>query len=137
MHQSTEVPPAQQVLERTGAPPEPAVAVLHMTASSCAIEQPYMADLADRIGHHFYWFNVRKRIVVGCSIRRDGSLSNLELDHSSGDKCIDDYALLAVHDAAPFSPLPTGAPATVDMEMTFDTYEQQTAHLLIRRVGLP
>jgi TonB family protein len=83
---------------------------------------PYMADLQRRIKKH--WFppkgNESKRVVVVFKIHSQGELSDLRIDHSSGVALADNAALKAVEDAAPFRPLPTGAPDSVDIQFTFD-----------------
>lgn len=90
---------------------------------------PYMADLQRRIKKH--WFppkgNESKRVVVIFKIHSGGELSGLRLDHSSGVAIADNAALKAVDDAAPFRPLPTGAPDSVDIQFTFD-YNVFTGH---------
>jgi TonB family protein len=83
---------------------------------------PYMADLQRRIKKH--WFppkgNESKRVIVVFKIHSGGDLSDLRIDHSSGVALADNAALKAVEDAAPFKPLPTGAPDSVDIQFTFD-----------------
>jgi TonB family protein len=83
---------------------------------------PYMADLQRRIKKH--WFppkgNESKRVVVVFKVHSGGELSGLHLDHSSGVAIADNAALKAVEDAAPFRPLPAGAPDAVDIQFTFD-----------------
>lgn len=53
-------------------------------------------------------------------IARDGTISDLRLASSTGTQEADESALKAVRDAAPFRPLPLGAPRTVDIEYAFD-----------------
>jgi TonB family protein len=60
------------------------------------------------------------RVVLHFKIDHDGSLSNLRIDHSSGLAIADQAALKAVESAAPFRPLPAGAPTGVDINFTFD-----------------
>lgn len=83
---------------------------------------PYMADLQRRIKRA--WFppkgNESKRVVVQFKVHRGGELSNLRLDKSSGMAIADQAALKAVENAAPFRPLPPGAPDDVDIQFTFD-----------------
>ncbi len=83
---------------------------------------PYMADLQRRIKRA--WFPPKgqesKRVVVVFKIHRGGELSHLRLDHSSGMAIADQAALKAVENAAPFRPLPDGAPDDVDIQFTFD-----------------
>jgi TonB family protein len=83
---------------------------------------PYMADLQRRIKK--CWFppkgNETKRVVVVFKVHRAGELSHLRLEKSSGMAIADQAALRAVETAAPFRPLPTGAPDDVDIQFTFD-----------------
>jgi TonB family protein len=83
---------------------------------------PYMADLQRRIKKH--WFppkgNESKKVVVVFKVHSGGELSALRLDRSSGVAIADNAALKAVEDAAPFRPLPAGAPDSVDIQFTFD-----------------
>jgi TonB family protein len=83
---------------------------------------PYMADLQRRIKKH--WFPPKgmeaKRVVTRFKVHREGALSDLRLDKSSGVLMADQAGLKAVQDASPFRPLPTGAPEAVDVQFTFD-----------------
>ncbi len=83
---------------------------------------PYMADLQRRIKRA--WFppkgNESKRVVVVFQVHKNGEMSNLRLDHSSGFALADQAALQAVQNAAPFRPLPPGAQDSVDIQFTFD-----------------
>jgi TonB family protein len=83
---------------------------------------PYMADLQRRIKRA--WFppkgNESKRVVVLFKVHKQGELSNLRLQGSSGVAVADQAALAAVQNAAPFRPLPPGAPDDVDIQFTFD-----------------
>lgn len=83
---------------------------------------PYMADLQRRIMRA--WFPTKgeesKRVVVVFKIHRGGELSHLRLDRSSGTTIADQAGLKAIVNAAPFRPLPDGAPEDVDIQFTFD-----------------
>jgi TonB family protein len=83
---------------------------------------PYMADLQRRIKRAWYppKGNESKRVMVIFKIHKDGTMSNLRLDHSSGLAIADQAALKAVENAAPFRPLPAGAQDDVDIQFTFD-----------------
>jgi TonB family protein len=84
----------------------------------------YMADLQKRIRKH--WFPPRdpnsKVASVTFVITRSGNLQSLRILNSSGLAASDNAALQAVENAAPFPPLPEGAPPSVDIEFTF-TYQ--------------
>lgn len=92
------------------------------TAISSADLEPYMKDLQRRIKKH--WFPPKgskfKRVVVIFTVSSDGALSDLRIDGSSGVATADSAALKAVEDAAPFRPLPAGAPESVPVTFTFD-----------------
>jgi len=83
---------------------------------------PYMAELQRRIKRA--WFPPKdarsKRVKVIFKVHRNGEMTNLRLANSSGLTAADEAALKAVESAAPFHPLPIGAPADVDIEFTFD-----------------
>lgn len=83
---------------------------------------PYMADLQRRIKRA--WYPPRgqesKRVVVIFKVHTGGELSDLRIDKSSGTAIADQAALQAVTNAAPFRPLPSGAPSVVDIQFTFD-----------------
>jgi len=83
---------------------------------------PYMADLQRRIKRA--WFPPKgyesKRVVVVFKVHRDGALSDLRIDHSSGVAVADQAGLDAVQHASPFRPLPAGASENVDIQFTFD-----------------
>jgi len=83
---------------------------------------PYMADLQRRIKRA--WFppkgNESKRVVVVFKVHANGTMSNLRLVTSSGAAIADQAALKAIENAAPFRPLPDGAPTDVDIQFTFD-----------------
>ncbi|MCA1961524.1 MAG: cell envelope integrity protein TolA [Desulfomonile sp.] len=49
----------------------------------------------------------RKVTVIGVQISDDGALTDATVDETSGDAAFDRSALRAVHQAAPFPPLPT------------------------------
>ncbi|MBY0357710.1 MAG: TonB family protein [Candidatus Obscuribacterales bacterium] len=83
---------------------------------------PYMADLQRRIKRA--WFPPRgqesRRVVVIFKVHSGGELSDLRIDKTSGTSLADQAALQAVTNAAPFRPLPSGAPNVVDIQFTFD-----------------
>ncbi|MDP3508302.1 MAG: TonB family protein [Candidatus Melainabacteria bacterium] len=82
----------------------------------------YMAELQRRIKRA--WFPPRdarsKRVKVIFKVHRNGEMTNLRLANSSGLTAADEAALKAIETAAPFHPLPPGAPFDVDIEFTFD-----------------
>lgn len=83
---------------------------------------PYMADLQRRIKRA--WVPPKapssKRVVMQFTIHTHGELSGLRLVRGSGSGDSDQAAMRAVQNAAPFRPLPDGAPPAVEVEFTFD-----------------
>lgn len=83
---------------------------------------PYMADLQHRIKR--FWFPPKqsesKKTVVLFKVDREGQLSDLQVDKSSGTKECDLAAMRAVVNAAPFRPLPAGPDKDVDIQFSFD-----------------
>jgi|SRR5271165_623352 len=58
-------------------------------------------------------------VVVTFDIQRDGSIRNPQIAQRSGNSTLDYSALRAVSDAAPFPPLPPGAPSSTHVELQF------------------
>jgi len=81
-----------------------------------------MSDLQRRIKRCWYppTGPETKRVKVIFALSRNGELSNLRIIRTSGINMADNAALKAVENAAPFRPLPPGAPSSVDIEFTFD-----------------
>lgn len=83
---------------------------------------PYMADMQRRVKRA--WFppkgNESKRVVMLWKIKKDGTVTDVKVDKSSGVKPADEAAVTAVKNASPFRPLPTGSPDVVDIQFTFD-----------------
>jgi TonB family protein len=90
----------------------------------------YMALLQRRIKSSWTPTKAPSSLVVKVqfSIHKGGELSNLHLIRTSGLSEADKRALAAVEDAAPFAPLPAGAPESVDIEFTFDYNVFQGGH---------
>jgi TonB family protein len=82
----------------------------------------YMADLQRRIKSHWmpHKISMSNRVIVDFNISRAGELSELRLMHSSGTTIVDDAAMQAVRNSAPFPPLPEGADEKVLIQFTFD-----------------
>ncbi len=85
---------------------------------------PYMTDLQRRVKK--YWlppksYKERKRVTVAFKIHRNGALSDLHIEHSSGSEIADKAALDAVEKASPLLPLPIGeSKESVESTFTFD-----------------
>lgn len=83
---------------------------------------PYMDDVQRRMKKA--WFPPRgsesRKVVVGCKIAPDGTVTNILVAQSSGDNAADQAGLQAVQNAAPMCPLPLGAPPGVEAKCTFD-----------------
>ncbi|HEY9792918.1 MAG TPA: energy transducer TonB [Candidatus Obscuribacterales bacterium] len=82
---------------------------------------PYMSGLQRRIQKH--WFPPKQLghngVVVVFKVHTGGKLSDLRLDRSSGVAAVDQAAFKTVEDAAPFAPMPKGAPDSVDFQFRF------------------
>jgi TonB family protein len=95
------------------------------SAESVSLEPdwpPYMADLQRRIKRAWYppKYGESKRVKVMFTLHTNGEMSNLRIVTSAGLQVVDAAALKAVENAAPFRQLPAHAPASVDIEFTFD-----------------
>jgi TonB family protein len=95
---------------------------------------PYMADLQRKIKQSWVFpkCDNSRRVVVVFKVRKDGELTNLRLDHSSGIALADKAALLAIEHAAPFQSLPVGAPNDIDIQYTFQCNDWSGRHHLTR-----
>lgn len=58
--------------------------------------------------------------TVSFTANKDGSIADLKILTSSGNKPFDDAMLATIKAALPFPPLPSGAPSTIPIEFTFD-----------------
>ncbi len=83
---------------------------------------PYMASVQSKIKGNWYPPKGKKsrRAKAIFQVNRDGSIAKLRLSQSTGSDDADKAALKAVEKSAPFEVLPEGAPATVDIEFSFD-----------------
>lgn len=112
-HENTKSAPAVAV-----APPvEPT-----KQASRDADFGPYMAELQRRIKRAWYppKSHESDRIQVIFKVQTNGTMSHLRVSKASSSAIANQAALKAVQNAAPFSPLPDGAPESVDIQFTFD-----------------
>ncbi len=85
---------------------------------------PYMADMQRRIKR--CWFppegDKDKRITVSFEIDKDGQVSHLHIDHSSGSVAAEQAAIKAINDASPLHPLPAARNSlTTQFTFGFDT----------------
>jgi TonB family protein len=64
---------------------------------------------------------VRKNAEAAFTVRRDGTISNLRLERSSGNVGFDDCALKSIEASLPFFPLPPYPPSAAEFRITFDT----------------
>lgn len=83
---------------------------------------PYLAELQKRIKKN--WFpprgNESKRITVKFKIHKDGEITSVKLEKSSGLSIADDAALEAIDKISPLPPLPAGADNDLVIRFTFD-----------------
>jgi TonB family protein len=61
-----------------------------------------------------------RMIITVFTIQRDGTITDAHIVDGTGNEQIDKSALDALHDASPLSPLPAGAPKSVQMQYKFD-----------------
>jgi TonB family protein len=82
----------------------------------------YIRDLQKRIKRA--WFpptgHESSRVSIAFTLHKDGKATDIRVSKPSGLNIADSAALKAVENAAPFRPLPEGAPETVIVEYTFD-----------------
>jgi len=85
---------------------------------------PYMHDLDKRLKHT--WpppkGHETTRVKISFQLTRRGNMSRLRVERTSGIAAVDNAAMKAVQDAAPFAPLPQGSPKDVDIQYTFDPF---------------
>ena len=96
------------------------------TAKKFSLTSPqadaYLIDLQHRIKGA--WFPPKdsgsRKVVVSFTVHQRGELSCLRLIHSSGIAGVDQAALKAVENAAPFRQLPPESPDEIHIQFTFD-----------------
>lgn len=83
---------------------------------------PYMVDLNRKIRARFQPLSVdeNRQAQVLFTLHDDGHVSGIKLLKPSPESRLNDIALNAVRDAAPFANLPKGAPPSLDIQFTFD-----------------
>ncbi len=65
--------------------------------------------------------SVAPRVVVTFDILRDGTITNTQIERSSGNYSVDNSALRAIRDSSPLNPLPSGySGSRVGVEFWFD-----------------
>lgn len=83
---------------------------------------PYLAAMQRKIKKS--WFppkgNESKKVIVQFKINASGEISKLRLITSSLLMIVDEAAISAIRNAAPFGPLPRGASDDVEIKFTFD-----------------
>ena len=98
-------------------------ATSHSDANS---SDSYVADLQNRL---FRAWSLPpeypvKKVVVLFKIERDGQVAHLRIGTSSGRAILDNAALKAVQNSAPFATLPAQYGDSPDINATFDVSEQ-------------
>lgn len=83
---------------------------------------PYLAEMQKRIKKN--WFpprgNESKRITVKFKIHKNGEITAVKLEKSSGLSLADDAALEAIEKVSPLPPLPAGSDPELTIKFTFD-----------------
>ena len=75
------------------------------------IDPIWLRELSGRVNRHYYYpqtelsSHITGWVMVHLVVRRDGSLSSLEITKSSGVEALDEAAYDIVHSAAPFPPI--------------------------------
>ena len=82
----------------------------------------YLAEMQRRIKRAWHppKGNESKTVTFKFKVSSDGSVARIRLVKSSGVTITDNAAKVAIEQAAPFPPLPQGAPEEVDIRFTFD-----------------
>lgn len=105
------------------------------TRHSNNLDVRYLASFEQRVKKHWTppdGYETRT-VLADCRIDKNGTLSNLRLDHLSGMTGDDQSALKALSDAQPFAAFPANGPDEVDMRVMFSAvhHEQFVPHSLI------
>jgi TonB family protein len=82
--------------------------------------EAYLRELEKKIKSCWISDRQLKEIRINFRIRSDGYLTNLALEHSSGNAQADIAAIRTIQNAAPFFPLPPGAGQFVKLQFRFD-----------------
>lgn len=84
---------------------------------------PYIRNLQRTIKYN--WNppknNVQKPVVTSFVIAKNGNLLNYVIKKSSGDKLVDEAAIMAIKNSAPFNPLPSDLKENrIEIQFIFD-----------------
>lgn len=83
---------------------------------------PFMAELQKRIKRN--WkppkANVTKRVIARFEVDSEGNIKKARIRQSSGSTQMDNAALASLASTSPVDALPDGAPASVEVDFTFD-----------------
>ncbi len=90
-----------------------------LPAKSCADMSVYLTNVRQKISYKLP-ADCGKSIKAGFKIARDGTLSDLKIEKSSGDKKLDAKALASIKKAAPFEKLPSASPVPFKADVTFE-----------------
>lgn len=110
-------PPVQATVPAPPAPvpAAPALAAVPMPpAPDPALEASYRDRIRQAVDAHKHYprmarrLGVEGRVVLAFTLRDDGRLAEVHVAESSGSELLDEAALQAVRDAAPFPPFPDG-----------------------------
>lgn len=83
---------------------------------------PFMIKLQRKLAKTWYPPRGTEHLTptVTFKIKKDGTVSHIQIKKSAGNPAADKAACQAVKNAAPFSGLPSGSPASVDMVFSFN-----------------
>jgi protein TonB len=96
----------------------PAQPTLPASAVNARVDAAYGAGIRQAVAEHKHYPMLARRmleegqVVVAFSVNAQGELSALRIAQSSGSERLDEAALQAVRDAAPFPPFPEGVQRT-------------------------
>lgn len=83
---------------------------------------PYIRNVQRNIKH--YWYppggQAKKQMSVQFKVKANGEVSDIKVVKESGSPVCDAAGIEAVSKAAPFGPMPDGAPAEIDVQFAFD-----------------
>jgi len=106
------------------------ILTIYMLPIASNAEETYLNYLRSRIRSAWNQPKIegRKRsAIIKFKLHKDGSVSDLRVFRKSGQPNFDQSALKAVQLHSPFRALPHGTPEQVEIEMSFDTQENETA----------
>lgn len=110
---------------KTGTPARPAKSASSGTAAGANGDDrlgPYIAAMQQKV--RSLWNPpegaVTRKVITVFSIDSGGAVSNIQIKQSSGSQPVDDSAIKAINDAAPFEAMPPGSTTRLDVQFELD-----------------